>query len=79
MTILTDIWRFQCDPDGTSDPPVQVFLKKTVVVDGETFIKQDSNAVMIKFSDLTGATFIPANVVPVAITKAALIPKMLIP
>lgn len=54
MAILKDVWRFQCDPNGDSDPTVQVFLRKRTTVEGEDFVINDTNPVSMKFSELTG-------------------------
>lgn len=55
MAILKNVWRFQCDPaDGDADPTVQVFLKRTVTVDGEEMVVRDTTPIPMRFSELAG-------------------------
>lgn len=54
MTILMDVWRFQCDvKPGDTNPTVFCFLRKKTTVDGVDFVVEDQTPVPMKFSDLT--------------------------
>jgi len=54
MTISKSIWRFQCDPNGEEDPLVEVFMQRTMTVDGESVTEKSMTPVPMRFSELFG-------------------------
>jgi len=52
MPIVTNIMRFQCDPNKAKDPIVQLYLTETTEADGETWVRNVPEPTLISFSEL---------------------------